>query len=41
MSELEIGLVESGELNFDSFLRSNVEKKIYAKSYLKEHYQFD
>ena len=34
MSELEIRLVEGGELNFDqSSLQFNVKKKIQAKSY--------
>ena len=33
MPELEIGLVDGGELNFDqAFLQFNVKKKIYAKS---------
>ena len=33
MLELELGLVDGGELNFDqSFLQFNVKKKIYAKS---------
>ena len=33
MSELEIGLVDGGEMNFDqSFLQFNVKKNIYAKS---------
>ena len=33
MPELDIGLVDGGELNFDqSFLQFNVRKKIYAKS---------
>ena len=33
MPELNIGLVDGGELNFDqSFLQFNVKKKIYAKS---------
>ena len=34
MPELEIGLVDGGELNFNqSFLKFNVKKKIQAKSY--------
>ena len=38
MPELEIGLVDAGELNFNqSFLKFNVTKKIEAKSY----YRFD
>ena len=33
MPELEIGLVNGGELNFDrAFLQFNVKKKIYVKS---------
>ena len=33
MPELNIGLVDGGELNFDqSFLQFNVKKKIYTKS---------
>ena len=33
MPELDIGLVDGGELNFDqSFLQFNVKKKLYAKS---------
>ena len=33
MSELGIGLVDGGELNFDQpFLQFNVKKKLYAKS---------
>ena len=33
MPEVDIGLVDRGELNFDqSFLQFNVKKKIYAKS---------
>ena len=33
MPELDIRLVDGGELNFDqSFLQFNVKKKIYAKS---------
>ena len=33
MSELEIGLVDEGEINFDqSFLPFNAKKKISAKS---------
>ena len=33
MPELNIGLVDGGELNFDqSFLQFNVKKTIYAKS---------
>ena len=35
MPELEIGLVDGGELNFNqSFLKFNVKKKIQAKSFL-------
>ena len=34
MPELEIGLVDGGELNFNqSFLKFNVKKKIQVKSY--------
>ena len=34
MPELEIGLVDGDELNFNrSFLKFNVKKKIQAKSY--------
>ena len=34
MPEFEIGIVDGGELNFNqSFLRFNIKKKIYAKSY--------
>ena len=33
MAELEIGLVDGDELNFEqSFLQLNVKKKLYAKS---------
>ena len=36
MPELEIGLVNGGELNFDqSFLQFNVKKKVYSRRYLK------
>ena len=42
MPELEIGLVDGGELKFDqSFLQVNVKKKIYPRSFLKEHSRFD
>ena len=41
MLELEIGLVDKGELILDkSFLQFDVRKKIYAKSYFKENFQF-
>ena len=37
MFELEIGLIDWGELNFDKpFLNFNVKKKIYAKGYFKK-----
>ena len=33
MAELQIGLVDEGELNFDqSFLKFNVNKNVHAKS---------
>ena len=33
MPELEVGLADRGELNFDqSFLQFNAKKKVYAKS---------
>ena len=36
MSELEIGLADGGELNFNqSFLKFNVKKKIQAKNYFR------
>ena len=36
MSELEIGLIDEGELNFNqSFLKINVTNKIQGKSYYR------
>ena len=42
MLELELGLVDGGELNFDkSFLQFNIKKIIMRRVTLQEHSQFD
>ena len=42
MPELEVGLADEDELNFDKFfLQFNVKKKISEKGYFKEHSEFD